>query len=92
MVYSFHILNLRLVYLSEFIFKISKIYNIGLQRYRNQKFRVCGKDLMSFLGEDPVEYITVDWLYDKLYILKRIETGISAFSQVTHSALLSIFY
>ncbi|XP_023326904.1 proto-oncogene tyrosine-protein kinase ROS [Eurytemora carolleeae] len=32
-------------------------------------------------GEDPVEYITVDWLYDKLYILKRIETGISAFSQ-----------
>ena len=47
---------------------------------------------MSFLEEDPVEYITVDWLYDKLYILKRIETGISAFSQVTHSALLSIFY
>ena len=77
--------KLRQVYLTEFIIEISKVYDIGLRRYRNKKIRVCGKDLISFLGEDPVEYITVDWLYDKLYILKGIETGISAFNQVTHS-------
>ena len=30
----------------------------------------------------------MDWLYDKLYILKRTETGISAFSQVSSLLLI----
>ena len=30
-------------------FEISKIYNIGFQRYRDYKFRVCGKGSILFL-------------------------------------------
>ena len=50
MVYTFDISNLD--YLSQlqnlYMFEISKVYDIGLQRSRYWKIRVCGKDSIPF--------------------------------------------
>ena len=45
MVETFDISNLCYVMEQNLQFEISKVYDIGIQRYRDQKIRVCGKDL-----------------------------------------------
>ena len=47
MVYTFDISILYNLIQQYAKFEISKVYNIRLQRYRDQKIRVCGKDSVS---------------------------------------------
>jgi hypothetical protein len=37
-----------LIYQNSYMFEISKVYEIGLQRYNNRKILLCGKDLIPF--------------------------------------------
>ena len=56
---TFDILNLDYLIWQNSQFEISKVYNIGLQKYRVFKIRVCGKDSITL------------WFYKKVLQKKK---------------------
>ena len=53
--------KLRILLDQEYRFEISKIYDIGFNRYRDYKIRVCGKDSIPLMNLNCLSYSK--WVY-----------------------------